>query len=78
MAGVRGFIYFETFWQPKENELLSCHFKNGNFFGMLAIKTYDDKRGMTIYLTRELPRITKLILDCGVKVTAELLVLNKL
>ena len=52
--------------------MLSCHFENGNFFGMRAIKTYEEKRGMTIYLPRELPRITKIILDCGVKVAAEL------
>ena len=72
MADVRGFLYFETFWQPKENELLSCHFENGNFFSMRAIKAYEEKRGMTIYLPRELPRITKIILDGGVKVAAEL------
>ena len=72
MADARGFLYFETFWQPKENELLSCHFENGNIFGMRAIKTYEEKRGMAIYLLRELLSITKIILDCGVKVTAEL------
>ena len=70
---MRGFLYFEAFWQLKENELLSCHFENGNFFDMCAIKTCEEKRGMTINLPRELPRITKIILNRGVKVKAELI-----
>ena len=46
-ADVRGFLYFETFWQPKENELLSCHFENGNFFDICATKPCEEKREMT-------------------------------
>ena len=72
-ADVRGFLYFGVFWQPKENELLSYHFKNGNFFEMCAIKTCEGKRRMTNNLPHELPRITKIILDRGVKVTAKLI-----
>ena len=40
---------------------------------MCAIKTCEEKKGMTIHLPRGLPRITKTILDCGVKFTAELI-----
>ena len=40
---------------------------------MCAIKTCEEKRGMTINLPRELPRITKIILNRGVKVKAELI-----
>ena len=72
-ADVRGFLYFETFWQPKENELLSCHFENGNFFDICATKPCEEKRRMTSNLPRELPRITKIIFDREVKVTAELI-----
>ena len=70
---MRGFLYFEAFWQPKKNELLSYLFESGNFFEMCAIKTCEGKREMTINLPHELPRITKIILDRGVKVTPKLI-----
>ena len=35
--------------------------------------TCEEKRGMTSNLPREVPRITKIILDRGVKVIAELI-----
>ena len=70
---MRGFLYFGAFWQPKENELLIYLFENGKFFEMCAIKNCEGKKGMTINLPRELPRITKIILDRGVKVTVKLI-----
>ena len=42
-AAARGFHYFKTFWQPKENAYLRCHFENGNCYDIFAIKTYDEK-----------------------------------
>ena len=38
-AAVRGYHYFKTIWQPKENEVLVCQFENGNSYDMFAIKT---------------------------------------
>lgn len=72
-AAVRGFHYFKTFWQPKEKELLSCHFENGNNYDMFAIKTCDEEGRMVGHLPREVSRITKFIIDRGAKVTVELL-----
>ena len=60
-AAVGGFHYFETFWQPKETELLRCHNENGIFYDMFSIKTCNEKGRMIVHLPRELPRITKII-----------------
>ena len=59
---MRGFLY----------ELLSYLLENGKFFEMCDIKACEGKRGMTINLPHELPSITKIIFDCGVKVTVKL------
>ena len=61
------------FGNTSKIDFLSCHFENGIFFDICATKTCTEKRGMTSNLPRELPRITKIILDRGVKVTAELI-----
>ena len=53
--------------------MLSCHLENGNFFDICATKTCEEKKGMISNLLRELPRITKIVLDREVKVTAELI-----
>ena len=37
-AVTRGFHYFKTFLQPKENEVLRCHFETGNCYDMFAEK----------------------------------------
>ena len=46
MAAVRGIHYFESFWQPKENELLCCHFKIRNFYDIFAVITCNEKGRM--------------------------------
>ena len=61
------------FGNTSKIDFLSCHFENGSFFDICATKTCEDKRGITNNLPRELPRIPKVILDRGVKVTAELI-----
>ena len=61
------------FGNTRKIDFLSCHFENGSFFDICATKTCEEKRGMTNNLPRELPRIPKVILDRGVKVTAELI-----
>ena len=40
---------------------------------MCAIKTFEEKGGVTIHLPRELLGITKIILDSGVKLTTQLI-----
>ena len=72
-AAAEGFHYFETFWQPKEIELLRCHFENGFFYDMFSIKACDEKIRMVVHLPRELPCITKIVIVLGAKVTAELI-----
>ena len=46
MAAVRGIHYFESFWQPKENELLCCHFKIRNFYDIFNVITCNEKGSM--------------------------------
>ena len=60
-TAVGGFHYFETFWQPKEIELLCSHTENGIFYDMFSIRACDEKGRMVVHLPRELPRITKII-----------------
>ena len=72
-AAAEGFHYFETFWQPKEIELLRCHFENGFFYDMFSIKACDEQIRMVVHLPRELPRITKIIIVLGANITAELI-----
>ena len=68
-AAVRGYHYFKTIWQPKENEVLTCQFENGNSYDMFAIKTCDHGGIMVGHLPREVSRITKFIIDRGAIVT---------
>ena len=39
----KGYHYFKTIWQSKENEVLVCQFENGNSYDKFAIKTCDQK-----------------------------------
>ena len=62
-SAVRGYHYFKTTWQPKENEVLLCLFGNGNSYDMFAIKTCDQRGIMVGHLPRKVSRITKFIID---------------
>ena len=53
--------------------MLNCLFENGNVYDKFAVKTCDESGRMVGHLPRELSRITKFIIDCGAKVTAQLL-----
>ena len=68
-AAVRGYYYFKTIWQPKENEVLVCQFENGNSYDIFAIKTCDQRGSMVGHLSREVCRITNFITDCSAKVS---------
>ena len=71
-AAVRGYHYFKTIWQPKENELLVCQFENGNSYDMFAIKTCDQRGTMVGHLPREVSGLTKFIIDRGATVSVML------
>ena len=71
-AAVRGYHYFKTIWQPKENEVLVCQFENGNSYDMFAIKTCDQRGTMVGHLPREVSRITNFIIDCGATISVML------
>ena len=62
-SAVRGYHYFKTIWQTKENEVLVCQFGNGNSYDMFAIKTCDQRGIMVGHLPRKVSRITKFIID---------------
>ena len=71
-AAVRGYHYFKTIWQPKENEVLICQFHNGSSYDMFDIKTCDQRGTMADHLPREASRITKFIIDRGAIVSVML------
>ena len=52
-VAVRGYHYFKTMQQPKENEVLVCQFLNGNSYDMFDIKTCDQRGTMVGHLSRE-------------------------
>ena len=71
-AAVRGYHYFKTIWQPKENEALVCQFENGNSYDMFAIKTCDQRGTMVGHLPREVSHFTNFIIDRGATVSVML------
>ena len=71
-AAVRGYHYFKTMWQPKENEVLVCKFENGNSYDMFAIKACDQRGNIVGHLSREVSRIANFITDCSAKVSVML------
>ena len=72
-AAVRDFHYYKSVWQPKQNEVLRCEFENGNTCGMFAAKTVDDNNRIVRHFSREVSRITKLIIDRGANFQARLI-----
>ena len=68
-AAVRGYHYFKTIWQPKENV---CQFDNGNSYDMFVIKTCDQRGTMVGHLPSEVSIITKFLTDRGATVSVML------
>ena len=71
-AAVRGYHYFKTIWQPKENEVIVCQFENGKSYDMFAIKICDQRGTAVGHLHREVSRITKFTTDRGARVSVTL------
>lgn len=66
---VRGFRHcYQKIWSPKQGEILNYYHERDNAFDVFEIKA-KSKNGFTVgHLSREVSRITKFILDWGVKV----------
>ena len=72
-AAVRDFYVFRKIWKPVLNELLDCFHERRNDFDYVSIKTCEKDNKKTVgHLPREISRPTKLLIDRGARVTAEI------
>ena len=71
-AAVKGHHYYRKYWQPIENERLSCMHEAGNPFDRFAIKTAKENGEIVGHLPREISRVTKFYLDRGATMSCEL------
>ena len=72
-ATVRGFHFYIKTWRPKENQILNCCHEKGNNFDSFSIKVCEQNSRETVgHLPKEIPRITKYMLDMGTFVSVDL------
>ena len=71
-SAVRGFHYFRNTWSPQESEVLECYHEFANAFDRFAIKTCKSNGQTVGHFPREIPRVTKFLLDRGAIILATL------
>ena len=71
-AAIRGYHHYKRVWKPKENENLQCKYKMDNPFDVFSIKTVNLDDVIVGHLPRKISRITKLLLQRGAVVNAQL------
>ena len=65
-SAVRGYHYYQRYWQPEENEQLCCAHEVDNAFDCFAIKTFVGSTGRTVgHLPMEISPPTKFLLQRG-------------
>ena len=70
---VRGFHVYKVIWEPKYSEVLACSHEENNPHDPFAIKTCHLDSGKIVgHLLMELSRISKFILNRGVKIDVKL------
>ena len=71
-AAIRGYHYYERYWNPQESEVLKCTHEFGNVFDIFAIKTCTSNGETVGHLPREISRVSKFLLDRGASIQATL------
>ena len=72
-SAVRGYHYYQKYWQPEENERLFCAHEADNPYDCFAIRTCVGSTGKTVgHLPMEISRPTKVLLQRGAIVFATL------
>ena len=72
-SAVRGYHYYQKYWQPEENERLFCVYEAGNPYDCFAVTTYVRSTGKTVsHLPMEISWPTKFLLQRGAIVFATL------
>lgn len=71
-AGVRGFHFYKSIWEPIDSEVLSCEYKENNPHDLFAIKTCQENGQIVAHLPMEISRITKFLLDRCARIDAKL------
>ena len=70
-TAVTGFHYYKKYWDPVENECLSCALEKENPYDYFAIKMCQ-RNGKIGHLPMEISRPTKYLLNRGARITATL------
>ena len=71
-AAVRGFHYYQSFWNPQPEQILRCSHEVGNAFDMFAIKVCESSTDETVgHLSMEISHIAKFLIDRGADVTSK-------
>ena len=72
-SAVRGYHYYQKYWQPEENERPFCAHEADNPYDCFTIRTYVGSTGKTVgHLPMEISRPTKFLLQRGAIVFATL------
>ena len=76
-SAVRGYHYYQKYWQPTESQSLDCVREKENPFNYFAIKVMDQATGATVgHWPMENSRATKFLLDRVVRVVSVLTLTN--
>ena len=72
-TAVRGFHYYQSYWQPTENECFDCAYEKENPYNYFATKTWQKTDGKIVsHFPMEISGPTKFLLDRGARITATL------